>query len=346
MKTKDPAGYGGARLSALCQATGTGGMGEISCAFGPDLLTQHVDRHRFAVTFKAPVGPAVAGRRVFQMRANLMDRAFDIVADQRSVCTNLGLVALVHGIKLLARAQHPAFDQLAKRDARFGAFAGADFQRFAVELAHLRDALLSHLAIAFLAFNADELAPQHLGDGTGRASAKERVKDHIARIGRANQYTVQQRFRLLRRMRLVTVFVFEAFVPGADRQYPVAAHLHAFVQRFQRFVVERVLGTFALGRPDHRLMRVGEPLATEIRHRVRFAPDDVVQNPVPSILQGRTHAENVVVRPNHPDRAIRLQQTMRGLQPFARELVIDTKARELIPVIIDRIDLRIIGRCN
>ena len=57
------------------------------------------------------------------MRGHLMNRAFDVIANQCSVCSNPGLVALVHGIKCLTRAQHAPLDQLAEGDARQGAFA-------------------------------------------------------------------------------------------------------------------------------------------------------------------------------------------------------------------------------
>ena len=86
---------------------------------------------------KAPVGPAVAAWRAFQSGTNLMDRPFDIIADQRAIGAHLGFVTLVHGIQVFARAQHAAFDQLAKGHARFGAFGRRGLQRFAVKLAHL-----------------------------------------------------------------------------------------------------------------------------------------------------------------------------------------------------------------
>jgi hypothetical protein len=38
---------------------------------GADLLSQHVDGHRLPVAAEMPVGPAVAGRRAFQLRAHL-----------------------------------------------------------------------------------------------------------------------------------------------------------------------------------------------------------------------------------------------------------------------------------
>ena len=51
-------------------------------------------------------------------------------------------------------------------------------------------------------------------------------------------------------------------------------------------------------------MRVGEAGAFEIRHRVGLAPDDIVEDPITSILHSRAHAENIVVTANDPKRAI------------------------------------------
>ena len=51
-------------------------------------------------------------------------------------------------------------------------------------------------------------------------------------------------------------------------------------------------------------MRVGEAGAFEIRHRVGLAPDDIVEDPITSILHSRADAEDIVVAANDPKRAI------------------------------------------
>ena len=130
---------------------------------------------------------------------------------------------------------------------------------------------------------------------------------------------------------------------GADWQHPVRAHLHAFVQGLQRLVVEGVFRALIPAGPDQRFMRVGQPLAAEIRHRVRFAPDHVIQHPEAGILHRRPNAEDVVIAADHPDRAMRFQQSARGRQPAAGEIVIGGKAGKLVPVIVHRIDLGVVG---
>ena len=90
-------------------------------------------------------------------------------------------------------------------------------------------------------------------------------------------------------------------------------------------------------------MRVLEAAAAEIRHRVGLAPDDVVEDPEAEILHRRADAEDVVVGADHPDRAVRLQHAARGEQPGAGEGVVGGEARELVPVVVDRIDLRLVG---
>src|SRR6516165_5610869 len=53
-------------------------------------------------------------------------------------------------------------------------------------------------------------------------------------------------------------------------------------------------------------MRVGESAPAEIRHRIRFAPDHVVENPKFEILHDRADAENIVIRADDPDGRRRL----------------------------------------
>ena len=287
-----------------------------------------------------PIGPAVAAGRALQRGADLMDRALDVIADQAAIGADLGLMAVAQGIQLLSRAQHAAFDDLAERDAHLGAFGARGGDGVGVQTADAGQAAGGDLAIGLLALDADIVAAQHLGDGAGGAGAEERVQHHVARIGRAQDHPVQQRFGFLRRMRLVARRVLQPFAAVADGQHPVAAHLDAFVQRL---IVEGVFRRFRFRGPDQRLMRVGQPLATEIRHGVRLAPDDVVHDPEALILDLGADAKDVVIAADHPDRAVRFQQAAGGGQPIAGEGVIGGKAGKLVPMVIDRIDLGIVG---
>ena len=141
-------------------------------------------------------------------------------------------------------------------------------------------------------------------------------------------------------MHLLAVLALEAFLAGAKRDQPVRARLHVFVGGLQRFVVERItLGLLVARGPDHGLVRVGEAAAAEIRHRVGLAPDDVVENPEAEVLHDRADAKDVVVGADHPDRRRRLHQAAAGQQPGAGEIVIGGKRRELVPVVIDGIDM-------
>ena len=89
-------------------------------------------------------------------------------------------------------------------------------------------------------------------------------------------------------------------------------------------------------------MRVGEAHAAEIRHRVGLAPDHIVHDPEAEILQDRADAEDVVIGADHPDGAGILQHAARGGEPIAGEAVIVGEAADLVPGIIDRIDLGIV----
>ena len=115
---------------------------------------------------------------------------------------------------------------------------------------------------------------------------------------------MQQGFGLLGRVCLLARIVLDALIAIADRQQPVAAHLQIIVQGLHGFIVERVFRRLALGRPDHRFVGVCEPAPPEVRHRVGFAPDHIVQNPETEILQDRADTEDVVIAADHPDRAV------------------------------------------
>ncbi len=132
-----------------------------------------------------------------------------------------------------------------------------------------------------------------------------------------------------------------AFLPSSPfrRSPPVQsgssqsrAHLQALVQLLHRIVVEGVaLGALVARRPDQRLVRVGEALALEVRHRVGLAPDDVVQQPEAQILQRRADAEDVVVAADHPQRALGLEHAARRGEPGAGEGIVDARNRRTCP---------------
>ena len=174
---------------------------------GADLLAQDIDGHHLPLSLEPPISPAIAGWGLFKMRPNLMDRSFYVMANQRAVGADFCDIA-ARRIKFFARAQHPTFNKLPKGHPRLCALGHADLQRGFVKFPDLRNALLGHFAISLFAFDPDELAPQHFGHGTGRTCAEERIQHHIARVRRAHKHAMQQAFRLLRRMRLVTVVVF------------------------------------------------------------------------------------------------------------------------------------------
>ncbi len=91
-------------------------------------------------------------------------------------------------------------------------------------------------------------------------------------------------------------------------------------------------------------MGIGKALAAKVRHRVGLAPDHIVQDPETGILQRSTHTEDVVIAANNPDRAIGFQQaTGRFLTTCVGKFIIDLKAGKLVPFIVNRVYLGIVG---
>ena len=175
------------------------------------------------------------------------------------------------------------------------------------------DAPLGRRRIVRLALDAEEAPAQAARDRAGRAGAAERVEHEIVGArGREND-AGQQRFGLLRRMQLLAVAVLEPLLAGAQRDQPVGAHLNVFVAGLERLVVERVVPLGGVARrPDQRLVRVGEAAAAKVRHRVGFAPDDVVEDPEAEVLEDRADAENVVIGTDDPQRRARLHHPPAG----------------------------------
>ena len=154
----------------------------------------------------------------------------------------------------------------------------------------------------------------------------------------------QEHLRLLSRMRLAPALVLETLLARTDGEEPIGARLRVLVAGLQSLVMEGVaLGPRIERRPDHGLMRVGEAPATKIRHRIRLAPDDVVQDPEAEILQDRTYAEDVVIGADHPQCGVRLHHPSHGGEPGPREGVILGEGREAIPVVVDRVDHALVG---
>ena len=204
------------------------------------------------------------------------------------------------------------------------------------------DAEFGCAGVGLVALEADVAAAETLGDCAGGAGAVERIDDKVAGLRRRQQHAREQAFGLLRRVDLLAVLALEALFAGAQRDQPVGAGLHVLVGGLQRFIVEGVtLGVLVARRPDHGLVRVGEPAAAEIRHRVGFAPDDVVQHPEAEVLHDGADAEDVVIGADHPDRRRRLHQAAAGQEPGAGEVVVGRERGELVPVVVDRIDVRI-----
>ena len=137
---------------------------------------------------------------------------------------------------------------------------------------------------------------------------------------------------------------FKPLLAGAQRNEPVGAHLDIVVARLERLVVERIIALGGVARrPDQGLVRVGEAAAAEIRHRIGFAPDDVVEDPEAEILQHGADAKNVVIGADHPQRGGGLHHAAAGGEPGAGEIVVGGETGELVPIVVDGVDARIVG---
>ena len=90
-------------------------------------------------------------------------------------------------------------------------------------------------------------------------------------------------------------------------------------------------------------MRVGESHPVEIRHRVGFDPNDVVENPKSKILHDCGDTVDIVIRPDDPDRARILEHALTSRQPLTRELIVLCETAELVPAVGHRVHFGLVG---
>ena len=114
----------------------------------------------------------------------------------------------------LARTDQAPLDEVAERDAR-GLAPRFERQRLACRRADFRDAPARDDGVGRVALDPDKPPAEPLGDRTRGAGAEKRVEHDIAGPGRGEQHAVQQRLGLLRRMRLFSIAVAQAFRPAA-----------------------------------------------------------------------------------------------------------------------------------
>ena len=290
-----------------------------------------------------PEGPAVAAWRVLQGLAHHVDGADLLLALHAAIGAHGGAPATLLVEDLRARLQQTCFHHRAEGHAWLALAALHRGERAFVQRQFLFDPRTGNLAIVRLALASDPLTAQPLGHRARGAGAEEGVEHHVPLLRRRQQHAVQQRLWLLRGMGLVPVLILQPLSARTDRKGPVAAHLDLVVQRLHRGVVELVLRLFALAGPQQGFVRIGEPGAAKVGHRVGLAPHDVVQDPEAQVLQHRAHAIDVVIAANHPQRAIGLQHAAAFGQPAPGEGVVGAEAVEPVPIVGHRIHVAAVG---
>ncbi len=86
-------------------------------------------------------------------------------------------------------------------------------------------------------------------------------------------------------------------------------------------------------------MGVSETNTSKIGHWVAFYPDHVVEDPISQIHQNLPDSENVVVAADDPNGTRIFEHVTTSLEPVVCKAVVLGKIGEMIPLVVDRIDL-------
>ena len=237
---------------------------------------------------------------------------------ERAVGFDLGADAAAFVVERAAGGQHAEFDDGAEGDARFGALGADGFERIGFSGFDRGDAVAGGAGIIRVALDADPAAAEALcatapvvpvpkkGSST---TSPTLVVASSTRPSRASGFCVGWALR--------PPSSFKRSGPAQIGNSQSERIWHVVVDGFQALVVEGDARFLIAAGPDQRFMRVGETLAAEVRHRVHFAPDDVVLNPEAEILQRCAKAEDIVIGADDPQRAIRLQDAAAFGEPGA-----------------------------
>ena len=115
---------------------------------------------------------------------------------------------------------------------------------------------------------------------------------------------------------------------------PYRFHLLAAIFTLHIMIVECVLMTTALLRlcsPQYNFCRVSECSASQIRRRIGFFPNDVIQQTIPVLQESHAYARIDMQSAADPDSASRLQDPLALRYPLQIELMVSIYALTFIP---------------
>lgn len=177
---------------------------------------------------------------------------------------------------------------------------------------------------------ADEF-PVEIESGDSRAAGtRERIENDVVLVRAGDQAALDQLDRFLRGMLSKTFFF--ALQAG---NFPDSPHLLAAVHVFHLAVVKLVSHLVAflrLASPPDQFRGMRESPAAQVRRRVGFFPDDVVQEPKAVHLQRQADAGVHMQGARYPNRACWLQDSETLLCPGAIEFVVPLDATAAVPV--------------
>ena len=254
--------------------------------------------------------------------------------DQAAISTNPGAELAARADQGFPSLDHAPLNQRAKGNLELITLGWHGQQVFIIQRGCVGNPLTGDPDIVCFALNPDKAAMQFAGNRASGTGPKERIEDQITGVAGGNQHPCQQGLGFLGRMRLVA-FNLDALTAIADRQRPVRPHLDIIVERFHGFVIERVTGFAVVRGPEQDFMGIGKPAATEIRHRVGLAPDDIIEHPEPGVLEHGANTVDIVIGADDPDRAIGFQHSPCLIQPGVGKSIIGGKSVKLVPVVED-----------
>ncbi len=184
----------------------------------------------------------------------------------------------------LTNVQQSRIQQFFERNTNLCTFWGSDLYIRQINRFNRGNTFPCSNHIRFFTVNSNKITSQFFGGGGGCTAAHERIQNYVTLLGRCQYNTTQQIHWFLCIVQTLAICALDTFFAQTNIDIPIRTHLLATVQLLHRFVIKRIFAGLARGCPNQCFVCICKACTAEIRHRICFHPNNIIQNPEPQIL--------------------------------------------------------------